>query len=303
MQEIFTCKAWALETRFFHRISPLVLHRFQNGRDLSMLINNSHLKNAETPSTELVANVVGSWDRKLGMYVYENEDSGQRIAEVPLIGTLTKYGGMCSYGSMQYKGMINRANASKKIDAIVMVVDGPGGSVAGTTELGNAIHDSEKPIISFVDGMAASAHYWVTSQSDYIVANVEEYSEVGSIGVLCMLMNEKDWLVQEGIKVEIMRADQSVDKALLNSVEEWPQASLDQLQKELNKTAEDFKSAVLRGRGDRLNTSLENIFTGKMYDKETAQELGMIDYQDTLASTVMLAMDIASARKKHTLVN
>ena len=241
------------------------------------------------------------YDYEVGAYVYETEQ-GTRMARIPMIGTLTKYGGLCSYGSRHLTDRIHRANLNKKIDGIVLLADGPGGSVSGTTELGNAVKDSEKPVVAFVDEMAASAHYWVVSQASQVVVNSEEYSEVGSIGVLCMLVSEREWLKKEGLEVQIMRAEQSEDKARLNSVEEWPEESIQELQATLNKMADDFINAVKSGRGDRLNTKDENIFTGRMYSAAEAEELGMIDYHGNLAGAVMLCQDLVNAKTKNSII-
>jgi protease-4 len=209
---------------------------------------------------------------------------------------MTKRGSMSAYGSQSIGKFIEKANASPKVNSILMVFDGPGGAVDGTPELGNAIANSKKPIIGFVDGMAASAHYWTASQTAYLVGNSQNYTEVGSIGVLTMLVSQQEWLVKQGLKVEIMRAEQSVDKALLNSIEEWPAAAKAELQLQLNEIAADFKATVIAGRGSRLSTGEEDIFTGKMYSLDKAIELGMVDYAMTLAEAVDFAAEVGASR-------
>lgn len=305
MQEILSVKAWALEKSFFERTSQMILHRLEQGRDLSGLFDGIK-KNAMDQEDEEAAtrkpqpissNINLIWDDESGLRAYEMED-GRRVARISMVGTLSKYGGMCSYGSIDMINMINRANKSRYIDSISLFVDGPGGSVSGTTELGLAIRDSEKPVIAFVDEWAASAHYWVTSQASYIVGNINEYAQVGSIGVLCMLVNEGEWLTKKGLEVKIMRASKSVDKARLNSVEEWPPEQLAKLQAELDDINEDFIAAVKYGRGSRLKAGAEDIFTGQMYDLEEAISLGMVDYNGTLADAVTLAADVAKSRKR-----
>ncbi len=299
MEELFSTRAWALESSYFDRMSPVILDRIRLGHDLSF-IKKPTIKDEDTPAMSIGASVVGMWDIESQLFVYENEETGSRVAEISMTGVLSKYGGMCTPGSRSMIQQINRANANKKIDAITLFTDGPGGAVSGTTELGMAIQGSEKPIIAYIDEMAASAHYWVVSQSDYIVANAYDYTQVGSIGVLCQLISQKEWLTKKGLEVTIMRASQSSDKARLNSIEDFPEESLNRLQKELDQTADDFKAAVIAGRGDRLSTVDENIFTGKMYDADTAQSMGMIDYQGTYLDAIYLAADIANSRKTAT---
>ncbi len=310
MHEILSVKAWALEKSFFQRTSQMILHRLAHGRDLNFLksigTNNPESLHTDTAGGErsvtekplqISAGIMMEWDSDIRSYVYETEE-GQRIARIPMIGSLTKHGGLCSYGSKHLAEKVMAADSHKKIDAHLVYADGPGGSVSGTTELGLAIRNAEKPVITFVDEMAASAHYWVSSQSDYIVGNINEYTEVGSIGVLCVLMNEREWLAKEGLDVRIMRADQSEDKAVLNGIEEWPEEALNQLQQELNVIADDFIQAVKMGRGNRLEAEDENIFSGKMYELGEAIKLGMIDYSGTITDAIELAADVAKSRQR-----
>jgi len=206
---------------------------------------------------------------------------------------------------------INKANSKKHIKGAVAIADGPGGSVSGTPQLGSTISESQKPIIAFVDGMAASAHYWTVSQADYIMGNEQEFTEVGSIGVLCGLISYEEALQKEGIKYEIKRAAQSVDKALLNQVEPWPEQSIEELENELNEMDNAFISTVARGRNMEtiqkdglLNIDIggEIITSGKMYDLDQAMELGMVDYKGRLEDAIMLCADVASTREKSSIV-
>ncbi len=313
MQDILSTKFWAFEPGFFHRTSELVMHRLRQGQDLSVLqtLGDKEALHTEDPAgiktedgyvlkkaVQVSAGITMEYDYDIRCYVYELDD-GSRVARIPMVGSLTKRGDLCAYGSKHLTEKLMAADINKKIDAIMLYVDGPGGSVSGTTELGLAVSQSTKPVIAFVDEMAASAHYWVTSQADYIVGNANEYTQVGSIGTLCMLLSEREWLAKEGYEVRIMRAEQSTDKARLNSVEEWPEEELKKLQIELNSITDDFIGAVRAGRGDRLADASDSIFTGKMYELSDALDLGMVDSYGVVGDAIHLAADVAKSRKKN----
>lgn len=310
MHEVLATRYWAIEKSFFAKMHPLVLHRLSTGRDLENLqaqkIGAYYDSDAPPPAVKVSANLMMVWDEESREYVYQIED-GRKVARIPITGTLSKTG-MCSYGAVDYQRMIAKANASKSVQSILLFTDGPGGSVSGTARLGQSIAESEKPTIAFVDEMAASAHYWVASQADYIMGNAQEYTEVGSIGVLCGLLDYTQALVNDGVKYEIKRAEQSVDKARLNSYEEWPEKSLEELQSDLNMMANNFIETVGRGRGLAVTTGEsglnqiisqgENITTGKMYKMEDAMKYGMVDYVGRLEDAVHLSIDIADSRKR-----
>lgn len=314
MQEVLSTRFWALEKGFFNKMHPLVLHRIATGRDLQAISSQKYAieSSDEEPKPEqLSQEIVSEWDYELDMRVFRMQD-GKKLSRIPLVGSLTKNGGWCSYGSLELASMIQRANASKEISGIVMFTDGPGGAVSGLTRLEDAVRDSDKPIVSFVEEWAASAHYAAICQSDYIMGNDQEYTEVGSIGVLCAMMNYSEWLQKEGVKYEIKRAEQSVDKARLNEVEEWPDKSLEELQSELNMMCNDFISTVSAGRNLetsedekgllRIMVDGENITSGKMYSMEDAIALKMMDYSGRLEDAVTLCADIAATRSKKSIV-
>ena len=312
MHEVISSNTWALETRFFDRVSRIVLYHIANGKELGSLKSLFAVKNKETERQNgvhlsqtpvyLADNITMNFDKRLGMSVYETGDNN-RIAKIPMCGTLVKDGGWYTYGSRDLAAMVQRAGMDSSIDAILPFIDGPGGSVSGIRELGLAFANATaiKPVISFVDEMAASAHYWAASQSDYIMGNINEYAQVGSIGVLSVMINEGEFLKKQGLEVTIMRAGQSTDKAKLNSVEPYDEDALKAHQANLDNIAEDFINTVMRGRGDRLVLDEENVFSGKMYNLEEAADLGLVDSQGTLTDAVAFASDVAKSRKKSTV--
>lgn len=293
MTELFSTKAWALETRFFDSVAPVVMHRLATGRDLSIL-QASH----QTPEIKVGESVQVSpflhFDWENGYHAKDTDGSIMPLTRIT--GTIQKVG-MCGPGTRAWGERLQLNDAKPNIKGHLLYIDSPGGAVDGTPEFGSIISSLNKPVVAYVDGMAASAAYWIASQTDYIVANVNNITEVGSIGTLCMLVNQSEWLKKEGIKLEIMRADKSKDKARINAYEEWPQAELDALQADLNEINSLFINAVNQGRGGKLKTSGEDIFTGKMYKKEKALEMGMIDKVGTMEDAINAVRNIATNRK------
>jgi ClpP class serine protease len=70
------------------------------------------------------------------------------------------------------------------VSAIVLSFDSPGGAVSGVAEFANEIRTrtNRKPVIAYVEQMAASAAYWLASAADRVFAGPS--AEVGSIGVV-----------------------------------------------------------------------------------------------------------------------
>jgi ClpP class serine protease len=110
-----------------------------------------------------------------------------------------------------------------------------------------------------------------------------------------MLENYQAYIAKEIGSVEILRAKQSIDKAKVNVIEPITDAQRAEIIDELSAIAKDFIKIVKAGRGARLNTGEENIFTGKMYDSKTALSMGMIDSLGTLQDAIDRAASLASA--------
>lgn len=293
MTELFSTKAWALESRFFDSIAPVVMHRLATGRDLSIL-QAAHT----TPQVKAGESVQVSpslfFDYENGYHAKDSDGSIMPLTRIT--GTIQKVG-MCGPGTRAMGERLQLNDSKPHIKGHLLYIDSPGGAVDGTPEFGSVIANLEKPVVAYVDGMAASAAYWIASQADFIVANANNITEVGSIGTLCMLVNQSEWLKKEGIKLEIMRADKSKDKARLNAYEEWPEEELADLQEDLNEINQLFISNVTNGRAGKLRTGSEDIFTGKMYKKEKALEMGMVDKIGSMQDAINAVRNISLNRK------
>jgi signal peptide peptidase SppA len=126
------------------------------------------------------------------------------IAVMDISGPLTKYptcfqqlfGGTAM---LVVQNAIRQANADDAVDAIVLHIESPGGTVAGTYELAAAVKASGKPVLAYISDLGASAAYWIASQSSFVACSPT--AMVGSIGTLMVLQDSSGAYAKEGIKV------------------------------------------------------------------------------------------------------
>jgi protease-4 len=288
--DLLSIRAWATEPAFAERVFPIALQMIAAGRSLDALITDNKSEASLYPKSS-------EYDQYSGLPMY-NSSAGKRVASFRMSGVLTKSGGLCSYGMRDYVQLIERANASPSVEAIVIEMDTPGGTVDGTPELGMAIANSKKPIVVFADGLVASAGYWAASQAGAIIANANNFTQIGSIGTLFTLPNYAN-VVEAGNlpNVRIIRAPQSVDKARVNPFEPIPEEEEDALLEHLTMITESFISTVKAGRAGKLTDEEENIFTGKIYDASEAISLGMIDRIGTREDAIEMAAELADIKK------
>src|SRR5580700_2161553 len=101
---------------------------------------------------------------------------------------------------------LDRLARSSLARAVIVHVDSPGGTTAGSEQLYDSLSRlrEKKPLVIVVDSMAASGGYITALAGDHIVA--QQTSLVGSIGVLFQFPNVTDLLDKIGVKVESIKS-------------------------------------------------------------------------------------------------
>ncbi|MFQ3577694.1 MAG: S49 family peptidase, partial [Verrucomicrobiia bacterium] len=173
------------------------------------------------------------------------------------------------FGAVSHEEVSEALSAAKErpdIRAVLLDIDSPGGTVAGTPELGAQVASlsKEKPVYAFSSGLMCSAAYWLASQAQAIYATAS--ARVGSIGVLLPVVDSSEAFTRAGLKVEVF----SVGKFKSMGT---PGTSLNDNQRELiganlREVAEDFHAAVLaRGRSIPQEAMEGQDFSGKQAQK------------------------------------
>ncbi|WP_169704538.1 S49 family peptidase [Runella slithyformis] len=281
-------RTWALEPRFHNAQSLALIRRMTKGGDSTIVIPERMDPSAVDPKA---AWTDSRGQRHYGWNVAQTKTG--KVAIIPIMGAMSRYGDLCAYGTEDISNFILEANALDEVTSIVLQIDSPGGDVNGTELLGDIVRTSQKPIVAYVQGMAASAAYWVASQAREIIMESETSTEVGSIGVLAVHVDASAFYEKEGIKVTIIRSEGSQDKALFNDVEGLSEKLKAEVKAQLAPIKAQFIKTVKAGR-----PNIGEVFTGKMYNGKAALQLGMADRIGYLGDAVYRA-DLL-ARKQQT---
>lgn len=204
-------------------------------------------------------------------------------AVISIRGVIARYAdqvnGVCQRGGRSAESIqsdIKSAMANLMVSRIALRIDSPGGSVAGTAETGAAIKAASaagKPVHAFVDGMAASAAYWLASQADSITASAAT-AETGSIGVITAHVDETKRNDAKGVRVHVIRS--TALKAPGTAGEALNAEQLDAIQREITQLHALFANAVATGR-NLSPEQIAQVTTGEMWAAPKAQALGLID--------------------------
>ena len=226
-----------------------------------------------------------------------NDAPPNSVAVIPINGPIMKNGGDCGEpGAVHFSNWIKSANQSERITGILLVIDSPGGMVDGTQTVVDSIINSQKPVVAFInDGMMASAATWIGTAADEIYAS-QKTDTIGSIGVYCTVYDYRDWLKAEGIVQHDIYAPQSQDKnkAYYDAIA----GDYSLYEQELKLIADQFIKGVKANRKGKLNVKENNPFTGKMFDAQTAADMGLIDGFATLEQAADRVYQLAKQEQK-----
>ncbi len=204
-------------------------------------------------------------------------------AVIPIRGVISRYAdqinGICQDAGRSAESIqsdIKSAMGNLMVKRIALRIDSPGGTVAGTAETGAAIRAATaagKPVHAFVDGMAASAAYWLASQAASITASAPT-AEAGSIGVITAHVDETKRQDAKGVRVHVIRS--TALKAPGAAGEALSGEQLASIQREINALHSTFTAAVASGRNMDA-TQIAQVSSGEMWTADQAQALGLID--------------------------
>lgn len=183
----------------------------------------------------------------------------------------SKYGGA---NTIATRMAIRAAKEDPEVKAIMLMIDSPGGTVAGTNELAADVRAARvvKPVFAHVDDLGASAAYWVASQANSITAS--STSEVGSIGTMGVVYDFSGSFEKKGIKVHVIST--GAYKGVGSEGSPITDEQLAYFQKRVDDVNEKFVEGVSIGRGVSV-PKVREWADGRVWIAETAREKGLID--------------------------
>jgi signal peptide peptidase SppA len=208
--------------------------------------------------------------------ITESGKGGKSIARVVVRGTLMK--GQSSFGgtsTVQLRRDIRQAAADPNVSAILLDVDSPGGTVAGTADLAAEVRAArrKKPVWAHIDDLGASAAYWVASQADQVFAN-DKTALVGSIGTLMTVYDFSAQAEKEGVKALVFATGPLKGAGAPGTPVDESQRAY--FQKLVDDSQASFDAAVRTGRG-MTAAELAAVRTGGVFTAAEALDLKLID--------------------------
>ena len=214
---------------------------------------------------------------------------GARIGIVEAKGTIGE-AAPAGIDSDKIVKLLKKYEKDDDIKAIVLRVDSPGGAVAPSQEIHDAVKriKARKKVVVSMGGMAASGGYYISAPADRIFA--EPGTLTGSIGVIFLHFNVRGLL--EWAKVEETTLKSGKYKDTLSPFRPIQETDREEIQSISDDVYSQFVQAVAQGRG-MPEARVREIAEGRIYTGKRAKELKLVDelggFDDAIAAAWGLA--------------
>jgi protease-4 len=225
---------------------------------------------------------------------------GDKIAQIDLDGVISSSSVESLFGDgdesmvTQLAADLKRAREDDSIKAVVLRINSPGGEVTAADTIYHHVKKTAavKPVVVYMDSMAASGGFYVACAANEIIAN--RTTMTGSIGVIISTMSYHTLFTKLGLESVVFTSGKFKD-TLSGSRAMRPEEK-ELIQGMVNQTYERFLEVVKEGRPkvpeDKLRASLAD---GRIISGQDALASGLIDANGYLEDAHQRARELAKA--------
>ena len=221
------------------------------------------------------------------------------VAVVTVYGPITITGVQSGFsatgGSDFIIKRLDKIKNDKKIKALVLRINSPGGTIASVQEIYAKLLQLKKRKIKIVVSMgdiAASGGYYIACAADKIVANPGTLT--GSIGVIMESLDYSELFKKWGLHQNVIKSGKYKD--IMSGHRKMTESERKLLQNVINDSYEQFLDIVALNR-KIPKQKLRSIADGRIFDGRLAKKSGLIDELGTYENAIDLAKKIAKLPK------
>lgn len=171
---------------------------------------------------------------------------------------------------------LRKAEKDKKIKALILKIDSPGGTVTASDMIYHEImkykESSGVKVVAMMMGVAASGGYYAALSSDFIMAHPTTIT--GSIGVVFLRPNVTGLMGKIGLDIEVDKSGQRKDMGSPFRATTPEERRI--MQKLIDDMADRFLTLATQRR--KLSAEVRAVISsGQIYPSDEALRLGLID--------------------------
>lgn len=194
-------------------------------------------------------------------------------------------------GSTTFAEELRKARSSKKVKAIVLRINSPGGSAMASDVMWREVilASKEKPIIASMGDYAASGGYYLAMGCDTIVAQPNTIT--GSIGVFSVLFDLSSFLDNKiGITFDEVKTGDMGELVTFTRPLTAPEKAI--WQKSTDRIYASFTIKAAEGRNIPVE-QLRKVASGRVWTGTQAKERGLVDVLGDFDDAVRIAAEKA----------
>ena len=231
-----------------------------------------------------------------GIFTEEVIQAGPRATKIAVISVQGIINGekardICS--------QLKTARKDKRVKGLIVRVNSPGGTISGSDQIYNEIRKyrdkEDKPVVAFMQGVAASGGYYTSVACEKIVA--EPTAITGSVGVIAGHFVLQELLEQKlGIKPAIVKSGEKKDWPSL--FRPFTEEQRQYIQEKLIDPAYNrFVQVVADGRQELTLADVERLADGSIYWADEALAEKLIDKIGYLDEAIEQVKSLAGIEK------
>lgn len=189
----------------------------------------------------------------------------------------------------EYARLIDSVGADKRLRALLLDIDSPGGSATGSEVLYRAVQRvaETKPVYAYVRGMGASGGYYLACAASKIYALPTAL--VGSIGVIYLRPVLEQLLAKVGVEFSVYKSGEFKDMTgFWRSPTDREAAKFQEL---IDEIFDNFVKVVAHGRSLQ-ESAVREVATGEVMTAQRGIGMGLVDvigdFKDTLEAVAEL---------------
>jgi len=218
-----------------------------------------------------------------------------RIAVVMLRGLISSSipGSVSDSMVDDMRAALQQAREDSHVKAIVLEIDSPGGEVTASDAIYNAVIKARarKPVIVYMDSLAASGGYYVSCGGKFLMAN--ETTITGSIGVIIQTLNYEQLFNKIGLTSVVFKSGKFKD--ILNGARPITQEERELVQSFIMQTYDKFVGIVAKERRLPADALRNTIADGRILSGKDALNSKLIDGLGQLEDAFAKAKQLGNA--------
>lgn len=185
------------------------------------------------------------------------------------------------------------------IVAVVLRIDSPGGGVAASQEIYDAVVElkKRKKVVVSMGSVAASGGLLIACGADKIVANSGTIT--GSISAIMQFANAQELLKKIGLKASAVKSGKYKD--IGSPLREMTPEERKIIQDLVDDIYNQFVNVIVRDR-KLPREKVISIADGRVFSGSQAREYGLVDYLGNMGAAARLASHLAGKNGRYDLV-